>query len=168
MDSNPLNGKTIATDPRLTAQRSPVETVVALIDQSRLRRECLKLAMAQHNARWRVVDMASAQEVLRLAEAGQHFDLVLIGADRLWGEDHAPDRMDVVAAMLPYAERHLTAGGRLHHISRHMLGLFHGLPGAKAWRQTLSIEASRPNAGTEVLEQALDKVRAAFGAAQAA
>jgi DNA-binding NarL/FixJ family response regulator len=60
--------------------RSGAEIVVALVDQSRLRRECLKLALVQHNARWRVIDMAAAQEVIRLAEAGQHFDLVLIGA----------------------------------------------------------------------------------------
>jgi DNA-binding NarL/FixJ family response regulator len=69
-----------ATDPRIAPVRSASDTVLALIDQSRLRRECLKLALAQHNARWRVIDMASAQEALRLAEAGQRFDLVLIGA----------------------------------------------------------------------------------------
>ena len=66
-----------ATDPRIAPVRSPSDTVLALIDQSRLRRECLKLALAQHNARWRVIDMASAQEALRLAEAGQRFDLVI-------------------------------------------------------------------------------------------
>jgi DNA-binding NarL/FixJ family response regulator len=80
VDSNPLNVRTVATDPRLTAQRSQGDIVVGLIDPSRLRRECLKLAVVQHNARWRVVDVASAQEIVRLAEAGQHFDLVLIGA----------------------------------------------------------------------------------------
>jgi DNA-binding NarL/FixJ family response regulator len=54
--------------------------VLALIDPSRLRRECLKLALGQHNGSWRVIDMATAQEAVRLAEAGQSFDLLLLGA----------------------------------------------------------------------------------------
>src|SRR4051794_14829001 len=69
-----------SVESRAAPARSGVEIVLALIDQSRLRRECLRLALAQHNARWRVIDIATAQEVLRLAEAGQRFDLVLIGA----------------------------------------------------------------------------------------
>jgi DNA-binding NarL/FixJ family response regulator len=81
VDSNPADTRTTnTTEARAGAHRLPAETVLALIDQSRLRRECLKLAMAQHNARWRVLDLASAAEVVRLAEAGQRFDLVLIGA----------------------------------------------------------------------------------------
>jgi len=56
------------------------ETVIGLVDQSRLRRECLKLALAQHNAGWRVIDLASAADALRLAAGGQHFDLLLLGA----------------------------------------------------------------------------------------
>jgi len=55
----------------------------------------------------------------------------LIGADRLWGEDHAPDRFAVVEAMKPYILAHLASGGRLHQITRHMLGLFTGMPGAR-------------------------------------
>jgi two-component system nitrate/nitrite response regulator NarL len=65
---------------RLTTLRQSGETVLALIDSSRLRRECLKLAMAQHNARWRVVDAASAADALLIAERGDAFDLILIGA----------------------------------------------------------------------------------------
>src|SRR5690606_17680970 len=80
VDTNPVDTRPIAGDPRVTPQRTTADVVLALVDQSRLRRECLKLAMAQHNARWRVVDLANAQEVVRLAEAGQRFDLVLIGA----------------------------------------------------------------------------------------
>jgi tRNA-dihydrouridine synthase A len=82
----------------------------------------------------------------------------LIGADALWGADHAPSRVDVVQAMMPYIEAHLSAGGRLHQVTRHMLGLFHGLPGAKGWRQVLSTEVSTPGAGLEVLQRALSKV----------
>ncbi len=64
-------------------------------------------------------------------------------------------RHEVVARMLPYMERQLAAGVRLHAITRHMLGLFQGCPGARAWRRTLSEEAPRPGAGVEVLERAL-------------
>jgi len=83
---------------------------------------------------------------------------VLIGADALWGVDHAPDRMAIVHAMLPYIEAHLASGGRLHQITRHMLGLFHGLPGARGWRQVLSTEVSREGAGPEVVFRALERV----------
>ncbi|MDQ2066636.1 tRNA dihydrouridine(20/20a) synthase DusA [Xinfangfangia sp. CPCC 101601] len=88
----------------------------------------------------------------------------LIGADAFWGEDHAPDRAEVVRQMLPYIEAHLSSGGRLHQITRHMLGLFHGLPGARSWRQVLSTQVSRPGAGPEVVEQALSHVTAEVAA----
>src|SRR4051812_3362144 len=68
------------TDATRPAAARPADIVLALIDPSRLRRECLKLALGQHNATWRVVDMATAQEAVRLAEAGQNFDLLLLGA----------------------------------------------------------------------------------------
>ncbi|MFV0491502.1 MAG: tRNA-dihydrouridine synthase, partial [Pseudorhodobacter sp.] len=80
---------------------------------------------------------------------------VLIGADMLWGDDHAPDRVAVVGAMRDYIAAHLESGGRLHQITRHMLGLFHGQPGARAWRRALSEGASRPGAGLDVLDHAL-------------
>lgn len=64
-------------------QRSFVATgepVIALVDQSRLRRECLKLALAQHSHRWRLMDVNSCDEVVKLSQSGQRLDLVLIGA----------------------------------------------------------------------------------------
>lgn len=82
----------------------------------------------------------------------------LIGADTLWGDDFAPDAVAVVAAMQPYIAAHLAAGGRLHQITRHMLGLFAGRPGARGWRRRLSEGAARPGAGLEVLEAALAEV----------
>lgn len=62
---------------------------------------------------------------------------------------------DAARAMIPYIEGHLAAGGRLHQVTRHMLGLFAGRPGARAWRRILSEEANRPGAGLDVLERAL-------------
>ena len=85
---------------------------------------------------------------------------VLIGADGLWGEDFAPAPFDVVEAMKPYIARHLESGGRLHQITRHMLGLFTGRPGARGWRRVLSEGASRPGAGLALLDAALAEVQA--------
>lgn len=69
-----------------------------------------------------------------------------------------PDRHEVVAKMIPYIEAELARGERLGRISRHMLGLFTGQPGARAWRRYISENAFRDDAGPEVLMQALDKM----------
>src|SRR6056297_191532 len=66
----------------------------------------------------------------------------------------AGSRREVVERMADYAEAHLSRGGRLQQIGRHMLGLFHGCPGARAWRQTLSQNMHLPAAGPELLIQA--------------
>ncbi|QDF66045.1 tRNA dihydrouridine(20/20a) synthase DusA [Shewanella sp. SNU WT4] len=63
-------------------------------------------------------------------------------------------RDQVVDIMLPYIEQHLADGGRLNHISRHMLGLYQGLPGARVWRRHLSEQAHKPGAGIEVMLKA--------------
>ena len=89
---------------------------------------------------------------------------VLIGADALWGDSFAPDPVAVVDAMRPYIAEHLAAGGRLHQITRHMLGLFTGKPGARGWRRVLSENASRPGAGLDVLDLALAEVQASAAA----
>ncbi len=66
-----------------------------------------------------------------------------------------PTRHDVVRDMLPYIERQLRQGTPLHCMTRHLLGLFQGLPGARAWRRHLSENAHRPGADTGLLEAAL-------------
>ncbi|EYD77904.1 tRNA dihydrouridine synthase A [Rubellimicrobium mesophilum DSM 19309] len=65
---------------------------------------------------------------------------------------------EAVRAMIPYIEAHIAEGGRLHQVTRHMLGLFAGRSGARAWRRILSEEANRPGAGVEVLAKALSAV----------
>jgi tRNA-dihydrouridine synthase A len=72
-----------------------------------------------------------------------------------------PCRHEVVAQMLPYIERELARDERLGRITRHMLGVFAGQPGARAWRRYISENAFRHGAGPEVLLQALDKMPAA-------
>ncbi len=86
---------------------------------------------------------------------------ILLGADReIFGEKQAGKTPHQVAReMLPYIERHLAAGGRLHEVTRHMLGLFAGRPGARAWRRILSEGATRRGAGPEVLLEALGQVK---------
>lgn len=86
---------------------------------------------------------------------------VLIGADALWDEDYAPDAVQVLDTMRPYIAAHLEQGGRLHQITRHMLGLFTGKPGARGWRRVLSMGANKPAAGLALLDAALAEVRGA-------
>ena len=71
----------------------------------------------------------------------------------------APSRDDVVERMLPYIERELSDGAELQHITRHLLGLFAGQPGARQWRRYLSENAHHRGAGPEVIRAALEKTR---------
>lgn len=64
-------------------------------------------------------------------------------------------RHDVARAILPYIERQCASGIALHHITRHILGLFNGRPGARRWRRFLSENAYPASAGPEIVEQAL-------------
>jgi tRNA-dihydrouridine synthase A len=66
---------------------------------------------------------------------------------------------DAALAMIPYIERELAQGVRLHSITRHMLGAFRAVPGARAFRRHLSTEAVKPGAGVRVLMEALNMVR---------
>jgi tRNA-dihydrouridine synthase A len=70
----------------------------------------------------------------------------------------SPSRHEVIELMLPYIERQLSEGEQLKNITRHLLGLFSGQPGARAWRRHLSEHARLPGAGVDVLRQALDKL----------
>ena len=61
----------------------------------------------------------------------------------------------VLEALMPYAEAHLAAGGRLHAITRHLVGAFHGVPGARAFRRHLAESGTAPTAGVDVLRAAI-------------
>ncbi|MEY9098919.1 tRNA-dihydrouridine synthase A [Sinorhizobium fredii] len=71
-------------------------------------------------------------------------------------------------AMAAYAAAHIENGGRLIHVTRHMVGLFQGWPGARRYRQVLSADATRKGAGPEVIHAAFDAVFEAITARQAA
>ena len=84
---------------------------------------------------------------------------ILLGADAaLHGGGLGPTAEAVAEAMIPHTARHVREGGRLHAVTRHMLGLFSGRPGARLWRRHLSERACRPGAGAEVLAAALAEV----------
>ncbi|MBA0161796.1 tRNA dihydrouridine(20/20a) synthase DusA [Pectobacterium versatile] len=99
----------------------------------------------------------------------QHLDGVMMGREayqnpgilaqvdrELFGIDAAtPDLAGVVRAMYPYIERELSGGASLGHITRHMLGMFQGIPGARQWRRYLSENAHKPGADAAVVERAL-------------
>mgnify|MGYP001822100443 CR=1 FL=1 len=79
---------------------------------------------------------------------------------RLFGDPaEPPTREQVLVNLQPYIEAHLAAGGQLHHVTRHVLGLFQQVPGAKKFRRHLSENAYRKGAGMDVIEGALDIVR---------
>ncbi|MEP5732406.1 MAG: tRNA dihydrouridine(20/20a) synthase DusA [Sulfitobacter sp.] len=81
---------------------------------------------------------------------------ILCGADRrIFGGGGDSRAEDAVRQMLPYIEAHLMQGGKLNQITRHMLGLFAGRPGARFWRRSLSEGASQPGVGPELVATAL-------------
>ena len=81
---------------------------------------------------------------------------VLLQADaEIFGQSGHQSAEDIVTAMIPYIEAHLASGGRMHSITRHMLGMFNGRPGARAWRRILSEQSRAAGAGPQVLTQAL-------------
>ena len=77
------------------------------------------------------------------------------------GQVVATSRSEVITTMAEYAARHIANGGRLAHIARHMLGLFHGCPGAKGWRRMLSQNMHRADAGPDLLLAAMPERMAA-------
>ena len=87
-----------------------------------------------------------------------HNPYLLAGVDGFLfsGADPSISRRDVVLALMPYVEQQLAQGTRLHAITRHLLGLFHGEAGARAWRRHLSENANKADANASVLLRALD------------
>jgi tRNA-dihydrouridine synthase A len=66
---------------------------------------------------------------------------------------------EVAEALMPYIEHEVARGTRLHAITRHVIGLFQGIPGARAFRRHLSTEAVKPGADGRVLQDALALVQ---------
>ena len=116
--------------------------------------------------------MAASPSIEAASEHLRHVDGVMMGraayqepwqllaADpQLFGAD-APfaTARQALEAMFPYIERELAQGMRLHSITRHVLGLFRAVPGARAFRRHIAIHAVKPGAGIGVLREAMDLV----------
>jgi tRNA-dihydrouridine synthase A len=116
--------------------------------------------------------------IASIAEAEHHlatFDGVMLGRAayqtpfilaevdrRLFGcEPCDPSRAEVLEALVPYIERHVARGGRANNVLRHVLGLYHGQPRARAFRRLLSEQGPRPGAGADLLRAALAVVEGA-------
>jgi tRNA-dihydrouridine synthase A len=92
--------------------------------------------------------------------AYQNPELLLRVDPELFGEaPPAADAFEALEAFEPYVAARLAAGVRLSQMSRHILGLFAGRPGARAYRRHLATEAVKPGAGLETLRAAVDHVR---------
>ncbi len=95
-----------------------------------------------------------------LGRAAYHTPALLASIDsEVYNAGAVPaDFEAVIEAMADYAGQHIASGGRLSHVTRHMVGLFHGLPGARRYRQILSTDATKPGASPEVLRRAFAAV----------
>lgn len=92
-----------------------------------------------------------------IGRAAYHHPYLLMPVDKLFygsGTEVASPQT-IIEQFLPYVEQQLSQGTALSHMTRHILGLFQGVPGARAWRRHLSEQAPRKGAGIEVIEQAL-------------
>ena len=68
-------------------------------------------------------------------------------------------RADALQAMRPYIERHIREGGVMHHVTRHVLGLAQGFPGARRFRQLLSVDVHKTSDPLALLDQAAELLR---------
>jgi tRNA-dihydrouridine synthase A len=99
-----------------------------------------------------------------LGRAAYQTPWCLAAADRrLFGDTQAEsvDRTGILRRLLPYVTHHIKGGGRLNNVTRHILGIYHGEPGGRAFRRYLSENAVRRGAGVEVLEEAIAIAEAA-------
>ena len=88
----------------------------------------------------------------------QPTDILATADRRIFGKGKDTTAEDAVRAMLPYIDAHIDGGGRLNQITRHMLGLFAGRPGARIWRRHLSEGAHKDGAGSALVAECLAEV----------
>jgi tRNA-dihydrouridine synthase A len=96
-----------------------------------------------------------------LGREAYHNPYILADVDRRFfsQEQSQPSRNAILQSLLPYIETELNHGVRLNKITRHLMGLFHGQKGARAWRRVLSECANQTDAGLDVIEAAWEHVR---------
>ena len=87
--------------------------------------------------------------------AYQNPSLLLNVDDTIYGSDSEALTMEEICTdMMAHATDHIEQGGRLHHVTRHMIGLFQGIPGARRYRQIMTVDAAKPGADASVIEKA--------------
>ena len=146
---------------------SPKENrTIPPLDYPRVYRLAARLKPFEVSINGGIETLAAAEEHLKhvegamLGRAAYHEPMLLAEIDqRFFG---APERHSDIAtimhAMADYAEAELAKGARLNNITRHMLGLANGRPGARTFRQILSVDAAKRGAGPEVMLRALAAV----------
>lgn len=104
------------------------------------------------------LDFLNKVDGVMLGREIYHNPYLLSGVDSLFFGERSPikSRQEVILNLLPYVRQQLASGVRLHNIARHLLGLFHGVKGARAWRRYLSENAGKPGADEQVLLHALE------------
>lgn len=105
--------------------------------------------------------LAEGMDGVMIGRAAYHdpSNILLAADQKIFGLDREPrSAEEIVGLMLPYIAAHVANGGKLAHVTRHMLGLFAGRPGARGWKRVLSERAHRPGAGVEVVEAALSEI----------
>lgn len=107
-----------------------------------------------------VDDFLQSLDGVMIGRAAYHMpsDILLPVDERFFGASSRRTAEEVVHLMLPYISDHLASGGRLQQITRHMLGLFQGKPGARMWRRHLSENAHHEDANCDTVLQALTHV----------
>jgi tRNA-dihydrouridine synthase A len=109
-----------------------------------------------------ITDLEQAQSHLQhvdgvmLGRAAYHHPYLLAEVDRRFYGSVLPssNRLQIIEGLLPYVAQELAGGARLRHITRHILGLYQGIPGARAWRRHLSEHSHRDDAGIEIIRRA--------------
>ncbi|HEY2753212.1 MAG TPA: tRNA dihydrouridine(20/20a) synthase DusA, partial [Phenylobacterium sp.] len=113
-----------------------------------------------------ILSMEEAREHLNhvdgvmLGRAAYHEPGLLGQVDQaLFGQAGTIGPVEAVRAYLPYVRHQLARGAHLAAMTRHMLGLFHGQPGARSWRRILTVEGAKAGAGVDVIERALEAIQ---------
>ncbi len=118
-----------------------------------------------------ICDLGSAHRHLEnvdgvmIGRAAYRTPYILAEADRLifGSRKPVPNRRAIVLAWLPYLERKLAEGVPLSRMTRHILGLYHGQPGARTWRRMLTEKSSMPSADAGTVEDILGLVENSHG-----
>ena len=113
-----------------------------------------------------ICDLQATTEQLQFVDGvmmgreAYHNPYILSQVDQLYYQSNKPvlSRLEVLEAMYPYIEKETANGTRLHLMSRHILGLFNGQPGAKKWRRYISENAPPHDADVNVIKQAYELI----------